>query len=161
MTVDDLTEYGVVQMSDKEIDAFLSTQNVGVLGLPTDDAPSLRPLSFKYDGENVLYLLYVGGSESRKRELSDQASAARFLVYSTETAFIWRSVLLTGRIGEVPEGDTEAVGFPRQPDLLQKARESEAIRLYRFDVTDRAGIKHIGLPPGLDPESTGSTDREA
>jgi nitroimidazol reductase NimA-like FMN-containing flavoprotein (pyridoxamine 5'-phosphate oxidase superfamily) len=154
MTVDDLTDYGMYRMDAGEIDGFLSSQGVGVLGLPADGAPSLRPMSFGYDGEETLYMLYVVGSDSRKARLSDEAEAARFLVYSAETAFNWRSVLLTGRIERTTDAELdalpEAVELPWQPDLFRRAVAEERTALYRFDITARSGIKHLGLPPAFE-----------
>lgn len=87
MTIDELTEYDVVQMTDQEIQGFLSSHSVGVLGLPTTAAPSMRPMSFWFDGESRLYLLYILGEKSRKEELTDRTDVARFLVFSAETMF--------------------------------------------------------------------------
>ncbi|EMA56061.1 pyridoxamine 5'-phosphate oxidase family protein, partial [Halococcus thailandensis] len=85
MTTDELGEHGMVKMDDGEIHGFLSSQNVGVLGLPTEGAPALRPMSFWFDGDSQLYFPYLVGSTSRKVKLSDRTTAARFLVYRAET----------------------------------------------------------------------------
>jgi len=156
MTLDELADYGMYRMDEEAIRGFLSSQGVGVLGLPTADAPSLRPMSFGYDGEDTLYLLYVVGAESRKAVLSDRAEVARFLVYSMETAFNWRSVLLTGGIERAADDELGAlpdhVELPWQPDLFQRAVSAERTALYRFDITERTGIKHLGLPPAFDTD---------
>ncbi|WP_372910488.1 pyridoxamine 5'-phosphate oxidase family protein [Salinigranum sp.] len=154
MTTEELEGYGMVEMTEEEIDGYLASQSVGVLGLPTEGAPSLRPMSFGFDGESRLYFLYVLGTESRKAELSTGDRPARFLVYSAETPFNWRSVLLTGQTSEVPEDETaaaeEVLTGAWRPDVFARAVETEATRLYRFDVTERAGLKHLGLPPGFE-----------
>jgi hypothetical protein len=154
MTIDDLTDYGMVRMDDEEIRAHLSSHSIGVLGLPTDGAPSLRPMSYGYDAEeDALYLLYIVGSGSRKAELSDRADAARFLVYSAETQFNWRSVLLTGHVDRVAESEaedvTDRVHLPWQPDLFRRAGAAERTQLYRFEIADWTGLKHVGLPPAF------------
>jgi len=154
MTVDDLTEYGLNRMDDDAIRGFLGTHSVGVLGLPTDGAPSLRPMSFVYDDEaDHLYLLYVVGAESRKAATSDRADHARFLVFSTEGMFMWRSVLLTGRIDRV--NDEESLDFdpstdPWRPQLIRAASDAESTALFRFEVDEWSGIEHVGLPPGFE-----------
>lgn len=141
------------RMDDDDIDGTLGSQNVGVLGLPTDGAPSLRPLSYWFDGEDALYVVYVLGDESRKRTLSDRADAARFLVYSVETTFNWRSVLLTGTIEAVSDAEREAleaemdIGW--RPELFERAAESATTAIYRFDIDERAGIEQLELPPEL------------
>lgn len=154
MTVDDLTDYGMVRMDDDEIRALLSSHSIGVLGLPTDGPPCLRPMSYGYDtDEDALYFVYIVGSGSRKAALSDRADEARFLVYSAETQFNWRSALLTGPIDVTAADDmgavTDRVTLPWQPDLFQRAGAEERTRLYRFDVVDWTGLKHVGLPPAF------------
>jgi hypothetical protein len=159
MTVDELRAYGVDHMDGGEIDAFLSTHHTGVLGLPGPEAPYLVPLSYGYDGDSRLYFFYVVGEESTKDELSAQAETARFLVYTAETAFNWRSVLLRGTMREVSDEQWDAVedeiDLPWRPDLIETASAAEATRLYRFEVEERSGIKHVGLPPGFEERPKG------
>ncbi|WP_181691836.1 pyridoxamine 5'-phosphate oxidase family protein [Natronomonas sp. LN261] len=153
MTVDELEAYGTERMDGAEIDRLLSNESMAVLALPTDGAPSMRPLSFHFDGESGLYFVYVLGEESRKAELSERADAARLLVYRMETAFNWRSVLLTGTISRVPEGEADELDEvieTRRPNLFERAIASEHTELYRFEIEDRSGIEHLGLPPGFE-----------
>lgn len=154
MTVDELGDYGAKRMTDEEIDGYLASQSVGVLGLPTDGAPSMRPMSFGYDGSKTVYFLYLLGDESRKRELSDRTETARFLVYSAEATFNWRSVLLTGRMRELSDDETaaarEVLDGAWRPDVFERAQATARTRLYRFDIEERTGLKHLGLPPGFD-----------
>lgn len=153
MTVDELGEIGMARMDDEEIHDFLAAQGTGVLGLPAPESPYLVPLSFGYDGGETLYFTYVLGGESRKAQLSDQADVARFLVYHAETPFSWRSVLLTGSIEVVPDEDfihaKDTMENAWRPDLLEGADLSGGVELYQFVITDRSGMKHTGLPPGL------------
>lgn len=156
MTVDELGSYGVERMDDAEISGFLSSHSVGVLGLPAEGAPYLLPLSFGYDGESRLYFVYVLGAQSQKDDLTARAEVARFLVYSVETMFNWRSVLLTGEFAEVDADDDDALRAVRdvawRPDLFEQASETEATRLYQFRITEQSGIKHTGLPAGFADE---------
>ena len=157
MTIDEFADYDVVRMDEDQIRGFLSSQSVGVLGLPTDGAPSMRPLSYWFDEESRLYFIYVLGSESRKAALSTQTDVARFLVYRADTMFNWQSVLLTGTISEVPESERQAVedvmDLRRRPDALEQASAVEETKLYRFEIDEQVGIEHIGLPPGFERES--------
>ena len=158
MTTDELSEHGMVRMDDEAIRGFLSSQSVGVLGLPAEGAPALRPMSFWFDGDSRLYFLYLTGSSSRKVVLSDQATVARFLVYRAETTFNWRSVLLTGQIGEVSDDErtdlVEDAELDGRPDLIERASTAENTRFYRLEIEDQSGIKHLGLPPGFANEKT-------
>ena len=154
MTVDELTEYDVVRMTAEEMAGFLSSHSVGVLGLPTEGAPSLRPMSFWFDGASTLYLLYVLGEGSRKADLSDRADVARFLVYSAETMFNWRSVLLTGTLDPVPESEWDevqaAVEDAWRPDVFRQAITDDNVGLYAFEIADQTGLKSAGLPPAFE-----------
>jgi len=150
-------------MDDDDIQQTLSNQSVGVLGVPTDAAPSLRPLSYWFDGDASLYFVYVLGSESRKRALSDRAEVARFLVYDVETTFNWRSVLLTGTIEAVSDDERAAINgeldLSWQPELFERAAESKTTELYRFDIDEWTGIKQLELPPELrEPSSSGKME---
>lgn len=163
MTITELEAYGMEQMDDDEIDQILSTQDVGILGLPGEEAPGLRPLTFWFDETDTLYFLYVLGASSRKAELSDRADIARFLVYRVETTFNWRSALLTGRIERVPDAEQEAIkaemDIPWRPDVFERASESEDTRVYKFEIDEQAGIKQLELPPELRTDASGESPR--
>jgi hypothetical protein len=96
--------------------------------------------------------------EVLKLELRDgvagDTSRARFLVFSAETAFNWRSVLLTGTLQEVTDEvrrtGAEAGSIAWRPALFERASDDVDTRLYEFRIDDRSGVKHPGLPPGLD-----------
>ncbi|MFD1565608.1 pyridoxamine 5'-phosphate oxidase family protein [Haloarchaeobius amylolyticus] len=158
MTIDELSDYGMDRMTDDEIRGFLSNQNVGVLGLPTENVPVMRPLFFWYDGEARVYFLYVLGSESQKEDLSDRADAAQFLVYNVDTPFMWTSVLLTGPISDIPESERESVedamDMQWRPDLFERAGASENTKLYQLQIEDQVGLTHRGLPPAFETDSS-------
>ncbi|WP_136718415.1 pyridoxamine 5'-phosphate oxidase family protein [Halorientalis salina] len=153
MSVDELADIGLERMTDSEIQSFLSNQGMGVLGLPTEGAPYLLPLSFGYDGGSQLYFTYVLGESSRKEELSDLAETARFLVYKADTMFSWESVLLTGTIEGLPEStwDEAIAAFENawSPDIFREADLTRKIKIYEFHIDDQVGIKHMGLPEGF------------
>lgn len=160
MTVEELAEYGVNRMDDAEIRDFLLNQGMGVLGLPSEDVPYLLPMSFGFDGESRLYFTYVLGGSSRKDRLSSRNESARFLVYSADTMFVWESVLLTGTLVEAPEDEwddiRDALAVAWQPDLFRAASRVEDVKVYRFEIDERSGIKHVGLPPGFEPDTSES-----
>lgn len=156
MVVDEFVEYGMHRMDDDDIRQTLSNQSVGVLGLPAESAPCLRPLSYWFDGESTLYFVYVLGADSRKVALSDRGGLARFLVYRVETTFNWRSVLLTGTLERVPEderGDIEErMDVSWRPELFERETGSENTGIYRFRIEDATGIKQLErtFEPGAD-----------
>lgn len=159
MTVDQLGEYGMTEMSDDEVEGFLSSQSLGVLGLATGGAPYMIPMSYGFDGGSRLYFFFVVGAESRKERLAEQAESAGFLVYSAETMFHWQSVLLTGAIRKLPEdgrADVEASSRPTwRPELFETASETQGTHLFEFQIEEWSGIRHVGLPPGFAPRQEG------
>jgi uncharacterized protein len=145
MTVDELSDYGMQRMDDEEIESFLLTQSQGVLGLPTEGAPYLLPMSYGFDGGSQLYFFYVIGAQSRKETLSSQGVPASFLVYTAEM-FHWRSALLTGTIRRLSEEKranlTEAQTPTWRPELIETASKSEEARFYEFRIEECTGIRH-------------------
>jgi len=154
MSTDELQEYGLVEMDDSEIQGFLSSQKVGVLGLPEEDGPYLFPLSFGYDGGERLYFTYLLGSGSHKAAATEATDTASFLVYKVDTMYNWESVLLSGSIAEVPESEwdslEELLSNVWRPSVLEAATKSGAIAVYEFRIDQQTGIKHQGLPPALE-----------
>lgn len=141
-------------MDDAEIRSFLASQGTGVLGFPTADAPYLLPMSYGFDGESRLYFTYLVGSESRKATLSERTDVASVLVYKADTKFNWQSVLLSGTLEQVPESEWGTVGDATddawRPDLFETANLSGGVTVYEFRIQGRTGVKHIGLPLGLE-----------
>ena len=163
MSVDELRDYGLERMSDAEIRGFLSSQGLGILGLPTEGEPYLLPLSYDYDGDSRLYFTYVVGSESRKSKLSEGSENASFLVFSADSMFNWESVQLTGTLRKPrdDEATEPAEGAKRawRPDLFQRADLSGGVEVYLFDIREQSGIKHTGLPPAFErAQDTASDD---
>lgn len=154
MTVSELERYGLETMGRAEIDAFLDSQSVGVLGLSADPVPYLLPLSFGYDGES-LYFTYLLGEESTKEQLTEQTERASFLVYSAETRFNWRSVLIEGEFRKVPPHHwsdlSDVLAGAWRPELFQTASPSRHVQIYALDVTEVDGIKHTGLAAEMEP----------
>lgn len=156
MTVDRLAEAGLTRMDDTAITAFLSNRRVGVLGLPTDNGPYMIPLSFGYDGGRELYFTFVGGPESRKQTLAEQADRASVLMYVVESMFHWASVRLEGSIEAVPESEwddlADVLDEAWRPELFESVIAAGDIAVYRFRIDKQEGIRHTGLPPGFDHE---------
>lgn len=151
MPVEDLEAYGLEQMERDEIRGFLSSQGMGVLGLPTERSPYLLPLAYDYDGEDRLYFTYIAADGSRKVELSEQADSATFLVFSADSMFNWESVLLEGTLEEWSrEDERPAVNRAWRPDLFQRADLPGEVAVYTFEITAQSGIRHAGLPSGFE-----------
>ena len=152
MSLSELQELGVESMDDAAIDRFLSTHGVGVLALPDSPAPYLLPMSFGYDGEGALYFPYVLGEDSEKARRSERAGGATFLVYTADSPFHWQSVVATGTLAAVPR--EEWGGLPLEnawrPAIFEAADLSGGVAVYRFEIDEREGYRHTGLPPGFE-----------
>lgn len=153
MAVNELKEYGVEQMFDSEIQAFLASQSTGVLGLATDGVPYLVPLSYGFDGGSSLYFTYLLGNSSRKMALTEETGRGRFLVFDIQTTYNWQSVLLTGDLVAVPEdewSDIEAVAENTwRPDVLETASTNAETAIYEFRIAEQVGLRQTGLAPGF------------
>jgi nitroimidazol reductase NimA-like FMN-containing flavoprotein (pyridoxamine 5'-phosphate oxidase superfamily) len=155
MTVGKLRGLGMEAMDEEEIDAFLHTQGVGILALPTGDVPYVLPMSFGYVGEDAIYFTFLVGEESRKSDLVEDGLRARFLVYAAGSMFTWQSVMVTGTLSTVPDDEwEESDGLMEnawRPDLLQGAIGEDDICCYRLEIEEATGYKHTGLPEGFEP----------
>ncbi|WP_114576251.1 pyridoxamine 5'-phosphate oxidase family protein [Saliphagus sp. LR7] len=158
MTVDELGTYGIERMDDEAIERFLSVRSVGILGLPASGPPYLLPMSFGYDGGRRLYFSFLVGEESRKSELADRADVCTVLVYSAETMFHWRSVLLRGpirRLSAEERSELPASQTPTwQPELIRTASDRGETRMYEFEAESWTGVSHAIRPPAYDERSS-------
>lgn len=152
MSIDELEAIGLRRMGEAAIDGFLKTQGVGVLGLPTEGAPYLLPLSFAFDGDRLLFA-YLLGEHSEKERLTERAEQARFLAFDVRATYTWESVLLTGRLSPVPADERAAAAESMEnawrPEVFEEVELSRGVALYEFAIEERSGIKHVGLPPAL------------
>lgn len=151
MTVDELKPYGLEELTDEEITAFLETQSLGVLGLPAEGTPYLLPLSYAFDGDSSLYFTYLLGAESRKERLTEAADRARFLVYSADTIFHWESVLLEGTFEALAPSEwgdiADLLEDVWRPEIFKTADTERNVAIYEFEVVESSGFRHTGLSP--------------
>lgn len=151
MSVSELKKYGLEVMRPEEVDQFLETQQVGVMGIEGGGNPYLLPLSYGYDGEDSLYFTYLLGESSEKEELTQRAETGTFLVYKVDTMFNWESVLLEGEFSRVPASHwsdlQEILANVWRPEIFRTAETSRNVAIYQFEITEANGIKHTGLAP--------------
>lgn len=153
MTVEDLSKYGVERLDADDVRDFLAAQYVGVLGIPTGDLPYMVPLSYAFDGEEYIYFKYIVGKASQKTLLSEETTAASFLVFDAPSETQWTSVALEGTLSRVGDHEVEsvaeAVGDAWTPAGLRDAKEAEETRVYRFWIQHERGIRHAEVPPEM------------
>jgi len=117
-------------MPESEIDQLLTERGIGVLSMASGGTPYGIPLSFGYDGEDRLYFLLVGHSETgRKVRYAEAADEASFLVFDVESDSRWRSAIVRGPLSRIT------------PSAWDAARESMADNAYRPDLLTDVDVR--------------------
>lgn len=107
MTVDDTDTVSGIEMTDAEIDQFLTEQGHGILALADDADAYGVPVSFGYDGDLLYMSLLKFGEVSEKIEYMEETDTACLTTYHASTRFDWKSVVVRGEFREVDEDDVE------------------------------------------------------
>ena len=133
MAIDQETE-----MTDAEIDDFLSRRETGVLSLARTDEPYAIPISYGYDDEREFYMRLVSTPDSEKRQFLESSPAARLVVYD-EADSTYRSIIATGELESIePAALTPAeiaqYGEAKRPlfEIWAQGKKSLDIELYRL-----------------------------
>ncbi|PGF15341.1 pyridoxamine 5-phosphate oxidase [Natrinema sp. CBA1119] len=141
MAIDQETE-----MTDAEIDDFLSRRETGVLSLARTDEPYAIPISYGYDdGEREFYMRMVSTPDSEKRQFLESAPEARLVVYD-EADSTYRSVIATGSLESIepskltPE-EIAQYGNAKRPlfEIWAEGKDALNIELYRLTPTTLNG----------------------
>lgn len=136
------------EMSEAEIDAFLSERETGVLSLAKDNDPYAIPVSYGYDPETgTLFMRLVSTPESEKRVFLSSSPAARVVVYDeNDDRTRYRSVVAKGTLAEIdPDALTAEkivqYGQTRRPlfEIWGQEKEDLDIQLYELDPVDLQG----------------------
>ncbi|SER74039.1 pyridoxamine 5'-phosphate oxidase family protein [Natrinema salaciae] len=141
MAIDQETE-----MTDAEIDDFLSRHETGVLSLARSDEPYAIPISYGYDeADQAFYMRMVSTPESEKRQFLESAPAARLVVYD-EADSTYQSVIATGDLETIepaaltPEQIAQ-YGEAKRPlfEIWAEGKDTLNIELYRLTPATLAG----------------------
>jgi hypothetical protein len=140
-----MTTNSEVEMTDAEVDAFLSRHETGVLSLARDETPYAIPISYGFDEESRdAFLRLVSTPESEKAEFLASSPRARIVVYDEdEEEDTYESVVGVGTLQQVdldeltPETISQ-YGETRRPlfEIWADGKPDLDIDLYRF-VPDR------------------------
>ncbi|WP_254522457.1 pyridoxamine 5'-phosphate oxidase family protein [Natrinema caseinilyticum] len=141
MAIDQETE-----MTDAEIDDFLSRRETGVLSLARTDEPYAIPISYGYDDdEREFYMRLVSTPDSEKRQFLESSPQARLVVYD-EAGSTYRSVIATGGLESIEPaaltpGEIAQYGEAKRPlfEIWAKGKKSLDIELYRLEPTTLNG----------------------
>ncbi|WP_226040578.1 pyridoxamine 5'-phosphate oxidase family protein [Natrinema sp. DC36] len=141
MAIDQETE-----MTDVEIDDFLSRHETGVLSLARADEPYSIPISYGYDdGEREFYMRMVSTPDSEKRQFLESAPEARLVVYD-EADSTYRSVIATGTLesiepSELTPDEIAQYGNAKRPlfEIWAEGKDALNIELYRLTPTTLNG----------------------
>ena len=126
-------------LSREETDAFLGRHETGVLSLASGDEPYSIPVSYGYDSvDRRFFLRLVSSPDSEKRRFLDASAHARLVVYERD-GDVYRSVVGTGTIEEVPREEltvehVEQYGDAKRPlfEMWGASKRDLDVRLYRF-----------------------------
>ncbi|EMA31086.1 pyridoxamine 5'-phosphate oxidase family protein [Halobiforma nitratireducens] len=134
MAIDQETE-----MTDAEIDDFLSRHETGILSLARDNDPYAIPISYGYDEENQeFYMRLVSTPESEKREFLDSTPDSRLVIYD-ESQETYRSVIAKGTLENIPPAELTPdqiaqYGDAKRPlfEIWAQSKNELNIELYRL-----------------------------
>ncbi|WP_226005493.1 pyridoxamine 5'-phosphate oxidase family protein [Natrinema salinisoli] len=134
MAIDQETE-----MTDGEIDDFLSRHETGVLSLARTDEPYAIPISYGYDDdEREFYMRMVSTPDSEKRQFLESTPQARLVVYD-EVDSTYRSVIATGDLesiepSELTPEQIAQYGEAKRPlfEIWADGKDALNIELYRL-----------------------------
>ncbi|MHC3439590.1 pyridoxamine 5'-phosphate oxidase family protein [Natrialbaceae archaeon A-gly3] len=136
------------EMTATEIDDFLGRHETGVLSLARGDDPYAIPVSYGYDrSARAFYLRLVSTERSEKRRFLGSSPRARLVVYDkAESAEIYRSVVASGHLEEIPPEDLtveaiEGYGEAKRPlfEIWTVSKPDLEIELYRLEPDEIGG----------------------
>lgn len=121
-------------MGRDEVEAFLTSQDTGVLSLGVENRGYGFPISYTFhDDADRLVVGFVSSPASKKREFAESAQEATFTVYDYADVDAWRSVIATGPIHAI---DVEDVSYS-VPDLFFRPEDGDA-EMVDLDEFERA-----------------------
>lgn len=142
-----MTEKIGAALDEFEIEEFLESSGLGVLGLAKEGAAYTIPIAFAYDeGNNRCILRFVGRQDSKKREFAAATRTATLTVYDWEAPEAWRSVVLVGTLSELDSDSIASaaalfadVGEEAALDIFNKPLEEYETAWYEFNIAEMTG----------------------
>jgi hypothetical protein len=134
------------RMTEEAVDDLLSRVGVGVLSLARDGEAYGIPVSYGYDGEATIYVVFVGyGETSRKETFAAATERASLAVVETNASDDWRSVIVDGRLVEVDRDEWPAAREAIEatawyPDLFRTAEPTRDLQIWALRIDERSGL---------------------
>lgn len=145
------------ELSEDGIEEVLTQNGVGVLSLVDEPYPYAIPMSFGYGGDEPVLAVQLGGGDgSRKGRCLERNHNVCFTVYEETAPDTWRSVVITGRLHEIPDDDSDRAfavlaanaTFPSDVRVWGVPLEEAELTLYRLAIDDCTG-REFGMTHGL------------
>jgi|APHM01.1.fsa_nt_gi Predicted flavin-nucleotide-binding protein len=137
------------QIDDGEVGETLQAVGIGTLSMVDGDQPYGIPVPFGYDDGEINFLLQTDrGAESRKlAALAENARVCLTVVDEEQEPEVWRSVVVTGELIELPVDDEgDAVGaladnatFAPGYSVVDAPAENVDIHVFRLEPTEISG----------------------
>ncbi len=136
------------EMSESQVDEFLSDNETGVISMAREDEPYSLPISYGYDVDSrTFYMRLVSTPESKKRAFLGSEPHVRLVVYDEDDeGTLYRSVVAAGHLDEIEPAEMsveeiEQYGDARRPlfEIWGSEKDELDIKLYRFQPTELTG----------------------
>ncbi|MFT4922254.1 MAG: nitroimidazol reductase NimA-like FMN-containing flavoprotein [Haloarculaceae archaeon] len=125
-------------MTPGEIASVLTSKNIGVLSLGSENRGYGFPMSYTYEEANDRIILgFVSSPESQKEAFVEQTDEATLTIYDWTDVDSWTSVIAEGPIGPL-EGDEKDFNVPDMffsADDDHHAGEDELVNIDSFERT--------------------------
>ena len=142
-----MTEHIGVPLDDFEVEEFLESRGLGVLGLARADTAYTIPIAFAYDGSNHRCILrFVAGEDSKKAAFADATETATLTVYAWESPERWQSVNLSGELRRLDSDEIAGaaalfsdVGEEAALDIFNDSLDAYETSWYEFAIEEVTG----------------------
>lgn len=96
-----------IEMTEKEIEDFLTEKGYGTLSVASEKRAYSVPISIGYDGNHLFMNLLTFGRKSKKMDYLQDTEEACVVAMEINNRFDWRSVVVTGHIDKVGEDEED------------------------------------------------------
>lgn len=150
MTSETFAELEGIGMDDKELDAFLHEQGIGVLSLTDGHEAYGVPVSFGYDGEDSCYFVFLRvGEQSKKEQFAEQTDRASLTVYDVSSKHVWTSVIISGSLHQIPDDEWDELEEAIEdnawyPSLFSEAEPMRDIQGWKLQIDEITGQQSEG-----------------